>query len=90
MGIIFKEDVYLTEKTEGEWNVYIETPDKISAPVKKGEVVGRAVATHQNGKKIYYDVIAEKDIFEKKSEEDKSLMKSVFKVYKQWLLFFSM
>ena len=63
VGVLFKEDIRLTERQNKEWEIFMEIPDSVYAPVKKGEVMGRIVAVHKNGNKQIFDAVAEKDVF---------------------------
>ncbi len=88
IGVIFDEDIRLVEKQEMEWEVYTEIPDSISAPVKKGDVLGRVVAIHKNGKKLTFDAVAEKDVLEKKKGNNKNIIEFAVDIYLNWACFF--
>ena len=88
IGVIFNEDIRLTERQQKEWEIFMEIPDSVRAPVKKGEVVGRIVAVHKNGNKLIFDAVAEKDVFEKKKIHTKNIIDYATYVYRKWICLF--
>jgi len=89
INAIYDEDVRLLEKEEGEWEIYPEIPDTVSAPVKKGDVLGRVVAVHESGKRQFFEVIADKEAFMRQEKNKINIKESVIGIYKKWLSFFS-
>lgn len=88
VGGIYKEDIRLTERGDGEWDIYMEVPDTISAPINKGEVIGKATATHKSGRKMEFDIIAEKDVAKRVENNENKLSEKLKEVYINWLCLF--
>jgi D-alanyl-D-alanine carboxypeptidase len=88
VGVLFKEDIRLTERQNKEWEIFMEIPDSVYAPVKKGEVMGRIVAVHKNGNKQIFDAVAEKDVFKKKTINTKNIIDYAEEIYINWISVF--
>ncbi len=85
---IFAEDIYLPEKDENEWELEIDIPRKISAPVAKGSVIGKITAKGKNGETEEFDIAAEKDVAVKADKNGNNILKNIVNVYRLWLEIF--
>ncbi len=90
LSVLFENDLYLMErkKSEGEWNISLNISDTISAPIKKGEVVGQIIAENDKGKKLSFDAVAEKDILSKERGVNENFYRILLETYEKWLCFF--
>ncbi len=61
MTPVAAQDVAVLIKQGDEVKIEYELPDKIKAPVRKGDLVGRIKVTHE-GKEYYFDLISDSDI----------------------------
>ena len=89
VGGIYGEDIYLVERNEEEWTVEAEISDNLSAPVRKGDVIGKARALHRSGKELSFDIIAEKDVNKKVEEKRRNFNETVERIFIDWLCLFS-
>ncbi len=85
VSVLYEDDIYLLEEKGGEWEITFDIPDSVSAPIEKGEVVGQIVAENQNGKKIFFDAVAEKDVLSTRRNADGKFNENLVKIYGKWL-----
>ncbi len=88
IGVLYGEDIRLLQKSDGEWEISLELPHKINAPVSKGQILGRAVATNQTGETRYFDLVAEKDVIGKYDSLGAGFGQNLIKTYGKWLKIF--
>ena len=88
LSVLFEDDIYLLEEESGEWEILFDIPDSVSAPIEKGEVVGRIVAQNKNGKKVFFDAVAEKDVLSTRRKIDGNFNENLIRIYGKWIKFF--
>lgn len=84
LGGLFEEDIRLLEEKEGEWKLSCEVKKKITAPVEKGQVVGKVIAKSKAGEKLTFNIVAEKDILKKGEIKGVSFSENLANVLKNW------
>ena len=85
---LFKDDIYLFEKEDNEWELEIHIPRRISAPVAQGDVIGKITAKGRDGETKEFDITAEKDVAVKVGKNENNILRSMGNIYKLWLEIF--
>lgn len=88
VGLLFDEDLYLTEKDEGEWSISYSLPEGLCAPIEKGDCLGEIIAENKSGEKRSVFLVAEKDIAAKNPKKGGDMKEILIKVYSSWLMLF--
>ncbi len=88
VGLLYGEDIRLLEENEGEWEILLELPKRINAPIQKGQLVGTVIAEHYDGERREYKITAEKDIIRKYNAKNNNFNENAEKIYVKWLEIF--
>ncbi len=89
LGVIYDEDIALLEQNEKEWSVSLQIPKTVAAPIKYGQIIGKAVAKHKSGEERSFDIVAEKDVIKKYDFDGRNMWENMLKIYKKWLKSFA-
>lgn len=85
---IYGDDIYLWGENDKEWNIKSKISYSLKAPVKRGQIIGEAVAISESGEEKRFDILAEKDIEKVGAKSEANLKDRMKFVFYRWLVSF--